>query len=246
MSRNIFSLLLMLALAPAACALTVDELVQKNTEARGGLAALQALKSLKTTGRLSFSQGDSSIELGYVALARRDARWRGELSMQGLSQLTGYAAGQAWMINPFQGRRDPERISAEDTKDYELQADIDGPLVDWRAKGHRVEYLGTEDVDGTEAHKLKITLKNGDIQYRFLDPDYFLDILVVDQMERRGIRREMETELGNYEKVAGVFIPFAQESGPKGEARGQKLVIDKAEPNLAMDDALFIFPQAAQ
>ena len=98
----------------------------------------------------------------------------------------------------------------------------------------------------TEAHKLKITLKNGDIQYRFLDPDYFLDILVVDQMERRGIRREMETELGNYEKVAGVFIPFAQESGPKGEARGQKLVIDKAEPNLAMDDALFIFPQVAQ
>jgi hypothetical protein len=119
-------------------------------------------------------------------------------------------------------------------------------LVDWRQKGHAVEYLGTEDIDGTLAHKLKITLKNGDVQYRYLDPDYFLDILVVDQMTRRGIRRELETELGNYEKVDGVWIPFSQETGARGEPRGQKLVIEKAEANLPMEDALFAFPQAAK
>ena len=166
--------------------------------------------------------------------------------MQGLSQVTGYAAGDAWIINPFQGRRDPERISAEDAKDYEIPADLDGPLVDWRGKGHSVEYLGTEDVDGTLAHKLKITLKNGDIQYRYLDPDYFLEILVVDQMTRRGIRREMETELGNYEKIGGVYIPFSQETGPRGQPRSQKLVIEKAEANVSLDDALFAFPEVAK
>ena len=245
MSRILLSLLLLLSSLPVS-ALTVDELVQKNIDARGGLAALRAINSLKTSGRLAFSQGDFSMELGYVSLARRDARLRNELTMQGLTQVTGYAAGDAWIINPFQGRRDPERISAEDAKDYEVNADLDGPLVDWREKGHRLEYLGTEDVDGTEAHKLKVTLKNGDIQYRYLDPDYFLEILVVDQMQRRGIRRELETELGNYEKVNGVYIPFAMETGPRGQPRGQKLVIEKAEPNVPMDDALFAFPEAAK
>jgi hypothetical protein len=238
--------LVLLLLVSSAQALDVDQLVQKNIEARGGLEALRAMGSLKTTGRLNFSQGDFSMELGYVSLLRRDARLRSELSMQGLTQVTGYVPGDAWIINPFQGRRDPERISAEDQKDFEINADIDGPLVDWRQKGHAVEYLGTEDIDGTLAHKLKITLKNGDVQYRYLDPDYFLDILVVDQMTRRGIRREVETELGNYEKVDGVWIPFSQETGARGEPRGQKLVIEKAEANLPMDDALFAFPQAAK
>lgn len=245
MSRFLLSLLLF-SVVSSAHALTAEELVQKNIDARGGLEALRAINSLKTSGRLAFSQGDFSMELGYVSLARRDARLRNELSMQGLTQVTGYAGGDAWIINPFQGRRDPERISAEDAKDFEVNADLDGPLVDWREKGHRLEYLGTEDIDGTEAHKLKVTLKNGDIQYRYLDPDYFLEILVVDQMLRRGIRRELETELGNYEKVNGVYIPFAMETGPRGQPRGQKLVIEKAEPNVPMDDALFAFPQAAK
>lgn len=245
MSRFLLSLLLF-SVVSSAHALTAEELVQKNIDARGGLEALRAINSLKTSGRLAFSQGDFSMELGYVSLARRDARLRNELSMQGLTQVTGYAGGDAWIINPFQGRRDPERISAEDAKDFEVNADLDGPLVDWREKGHRLEYLGTEDIDGTEAHKLKVTLKNGDIQYRYLDPDYFLEILVVDQMLRRGIRRELETELGNYEKVHGVYIPFAMETGPRGQPRGQKLVIEKAEPNVPMDDALFAFPQAAK
>lgn len=245
MSRFLLSLLLF-SVVSSAHALTAEELVQKNIDARGGLEALRAINSLKTSGRLAFSQGDFSMELGYVSLARRDARLRNELSMQGLTQVTGYAGGDAWIINPFQGRRDPERISAEDAKDFEVNADLDGPLVDWREKGHRLEYLGTEDIDGTEAHKLKVTLKNGDIQYRYLDPDYFLEILVVDQMQRRGIRRELETELGNYEKVNGVYIPFAMETGPRGQPRGQKLVIEKAEPNVPMDDALFAFPQAAK
>ena len=127
MFRILLPLLLWCA-APSVHALGIDDLVQKNIDARGGLAALRAMNSLKTSGRLGFSQGDFSIDLGYTSYARRDTRLRTELSMQGLSQVTGYASGDAWMINPFQGRRDPERISAEDAKDYEIPADLDGPL----------------------------------------------------------------------------------------------------------------------
>jgi outer membrane lipoprotein-sorting protein len=246
MPKKLLYTLLLLATAPAAHALSVDEIVAKNIEARGGLTALQSIKSIKAAGKMNFSGGDFSIELAFVSMNERDNKMRSEATIQGLTQVTAYDGKEAWTINPFQGRRDPERMSAEDSKGMQVSADIDGPLVDWKAKGHVVEYLGTEDVDGTEAHKLKITLKNGDIQYRFLDPDYFLEILIVDQAKRRGIETEMETELGNYEKVNGVYLPFAMESGPKGGQRGQKITIEKAEVNVDIDDGLFSFPQAAK
>jgi outer membrane lipoprotein-sorting protein len=232
--------------ASSASALTVDELVSKNIEARGGIDAIRAIQSIKASGRMNFSGGDFSVDLGFVAMNERDAKVRSEASIQGLTQITAYDGKEAWTINPFQGRRDPERMSAEDAKSLEVQADIDGPLVDWKQKGHQVEYLGTEDMDGTEAHKLKVTLKNGDIQYRYLDPDYFLEILVVNQTRRRGVESEFETEMGNYEKVGGVYMPFAMESGPKGGRRGQKITIEKAEVNVDIDDSQFAFPQAAK
>lgn len=246
MRLNLLAALLLGAFASSASALTVDELVAKNIEARGGLDAIRAIKSIKSTGTMNFSGGDFSLDLGFVSMNERDSKVRTEASIQGLSQVTAYDGKDAWTINPFQGRRDPERMSAEDAKGLEVQADMDGPLVDWKAKGHQVEYLGTEDMDGTLAHKLKITLKNGDIQYSYLDPDYFLEIMVVTQAKRRGVETEMETELGNYEKVAGVYMPMAIESGPKGGKRGQKIHIDKAEANVDLDDALFTFPQAAK
>jgi outer membrane lipoprotein-sorting protein len=246
MRMQLTAAILLGALASNASALTVDELVSKNIEARGGIDAIRAIQSIKASGRMNFSGGDFSIDLGFASLNERDAKVRIEATIQGLTQITAYDGKEAWTINPFQGRRDPERMSAEDSKGLEVQSDIDGPLVDWKRKGHQVEYLGTEDMDGTEAHKLKIALKNGDIQYRYLDPDYFLEILVVDQSKRRGVETEMETELGNYEKVAGVYMPFAMESGPKGGRRGQKITIEKAEANVDIDDSLFAFPQAAQ
>lgn len=249
MHRILLALFLLGALAPPASAdtqsaITVDELVAKNIEARGGLEAIRAIHSVRATGSMNFSSGDFSLDLGFVTMNERDAKIRTEAALQGLTQTMAYDGKDAWRIDPFQGRRDPERLSDEDSKGLELQADMDGPLVDWKQKGHQVQYLGTEDMDGTEAYKLKITLKNGDIQYRFLDPEYFLEILIVDQVKRRGIESEMETELGNYEKVAGVYWPFSIESGPKGGQRGQKITINKIEPNVDLDDALFAFPQA--
>lgn len=236
----------LLALSPAVHALSVDELVERNIEARGGIEALRAIKSIKSSGTMNFSGGDFSIELALVSLSERDGKVRSEASLQGLTQVSAYDGNEAWTINPFQGRLDAERMSADDAKGLEVQADLDGPLVDWKQKGHQVSYLGVEDVDGTEAHKLKVQLKNGDVQYRYLDPDYFLEIRVSDQVKRRGVESETETDLGNYEKVNGVFMPFAMESGPKGGPKGQKIQIKTAEVNVDIDDSLFVFPQPAK
>ncbi|MCE3002807.1 MAG: hypothetical protein LW860_08940 [Xanthomonadaceae bacterium] len=226
----------------AACAQTVDELVAKHVEARGGLAAIQAMKSTRATGRMNFSGGDFSVELGYAGTVLGGVGCRSEVSLQGLTAITAFDGKEGWNISPFQGRRDPERMSAEDAKSLEYCADLAGPLVDWKAKGHQVDYLGTEDVDGTEAHKLKVTLANGNVQFVYLDPDYFLEIRTLSQSTVRGVKQEQETDVGNYEQVAGVWIPFSIESGPKGGPKGQKITLDKVEANVDIDPAQFAFP----
>ena len=136
-------------------------------------------------------------------------------------------------------------MSADDTKSLMEEAEIDGPLVDWKTKGSTVEYLGTEDVDGTLAHKLKVVRKNGDVTFVYLDPDAFLEIRKTTQRVEQGAQVEVETDVSDYEKIAGVFLPFSIESGRKGDPDKQKIIIDKAEGNIPVDDAIFRFPTAS-
>ncbi|MBV9007669.1 MAG: hypothetical protein JO354_00670 [Verrucomicrobia bacterium] len=225
--------------------LSVDELVAKNIEAKGGAAALNALQSLKLTGKLIVNFG-TSIELTYTEIKKRPDQIRTEASLQGMTAIEAFDGKEGWRIQPFQGRKDPEKMSADDTKSLVEDAKIDGPLVDWKEKGSTVEYLGTEDVDGTEAHKLKVTRKNGDVTFVYLDPDAFLEIRTVSQRIEHGAQIEVVTDIGDYEKVGGAFIPFSRESGSRGSSEKEKVVIEKGEPNAAIDDAIFHFPSTAQ
>jgi hypothetical protein len=175
-------------------------------------------------------------------LKARPNKVRTEATLQGMTAVNAFDGKEGWRISPFQGRKDPEKMSADDVKELMEDAEIDGPLVDWKAKGSAVEYLGTEDVEGTAAHKLKVTRQNGDVSFVYLDPDHFLEIRVLTQRVQHGAQVEEETELGDYEQVNGVFVPFAIDSGRKGDPDKQKIVIEKAEPNVPVDDAVFRFP----
>jgi len=220
---------------------TVDELVAKNIEAKGGATALKSLQTLRSTGKLLVNvQGQ--IELGYLETKKRPDEVRTEASIQGMTQIQAYDGKDGWRISPFFGRKDPERMSADDVKAVVEDTEIDGPLGDWKAKGSTVEYLGTEDVDGTPAHKLKVVRKNGDVSFVYLDPDHFLEIRIVTQRVRHGAHEEIETDLGDYEKAGGVFVPTSIAVGSKGSADKQAVVVDKVEANVPVDDTIFHFP----
>lgn len=221
---------------------TVDELVSKNIEAKGGTDALHALQSLRLSGKLLVNEGQ--IELAYLQTKERPGELRTEATLQGMTQVEAYDGKEGWKISPFQGRKDPEKMSADDLKPLMEDAEIDGPLVDWKAKGSTIDYLGTEEVDGTLAHKLKVVRKNGDVSFVYLDPDHFLEIRVLTGRVKHGAYEEVETDLGDYEKTAGVFVPTSIESGRKGDPDKQKILIDKVEANVPVDEATFHFPPA--
>src|SRR5947208_5723337 len=220
---------------------TVDELVAKNIGAKGGATALNNLQTLRSTGKLLVPvQG--RIELAYLQTRKRPDEVRTEASLQGMTQIEAYDSKEGWKISPFFGRKDPERMSADDVKALVEDTEIDGPLADWKNKGSTVEYLGTEDVDGTPAHKLKVVRKNGDVSFVYLDPDHFLEIRIVTQRVRHGAYEEVETDLGDYEQAGGVFVPTSIEVGRKGAPDKQVVVIDKLEANVPVDDTIFHFP----
>jgi hypothetical protein len=242
---------LLIAFIPAALAVsavfaldesqpTVDELVSKNIEAKGGAAGLRDLQTVRFTGKLLVQEGQ--IQLSYMQIKKRPDESRTEASLQGMTQIEAYDGKEGWRVSPFFGRRDPERMSADDVKALVEDAELDGPLVDWQAKGNTVEYLGTEDVDGTPAHKLKVTRKNGDVSFVYLDPDHFLEIRILTQRTRHGAYEEVETDLGDYEKAGGVFVPTSIEFGRKGAPDKQRIIIDKVEANVPVDDTIFHFP----
>ena len=222
---------------------TLDELVTKNIEAKGGAEALRALQSLRSNGKLIVNEGQ--LQLEYAQTKKRPGEVRSELSLQGMTAVQAYDGKEGWKISPFQGRKDPEKMSADDVKPLMEEAEIDGPLVDWKAKGSTLEYLGREDVEGTSAYKIKVVRKNGDVSFVYLDPDHFLEIRILTQRIEHGAQEEVETDVGDYEKIGGVFVPFSVESGRKGDPDKQKIVIEKAEANVPVDDAIFHFPATA-
>jgi hypothetical protein len=157
--RNGIGLLLagVLLGAGAARALTADEVVARNLQARGGAAKLAAVRSLRLTGTVSFTFGDNKIDAQWAALQKRPGMVRTEISLQGLTAVDAYDGRDGWEVQPFWGRRDAHRTSADEAKDLQRNAEIGGPLAAAAEKGHRIEYVGTDDLDGTPAHKLRVT-----------------------------------------------------------------------------------------
>jgi hypothetical protein len=224
-----------------AFAQTADELVAKNSQARGGLEKIKTIQSLRMTG--SFDASGFKAVVGQES--KRPNLLRQTFAVQGMTQVQVYDGASAWQISPFGGKKDPELMGEDDSRGLIEDADFDGPLVDAAAKGNSVEYLGHDQVDGDDAYKLKVTLKNGDILYYFLDPDTYLEIQIEKQMFIRGSVRESVTLLGSYKPVNGVMYPFSIESGSKNDPDGRgKITLTKIEANVAIDDKSFKMPSA--
>ena len=223
----------------AAEAQTAEELINKNIAAKGGMAAVKAITSLRMTGRLE--QQGVTLLIGSDQKPENLVRQTG--TIQGMTQVQAYDGSTGWQINPFSGRRDPERMGEDDTRDMVESSDFYGPLVDYQKKGNTVEYLGHTAVDGDDALLLKVTLKNGDILKYFLDPDTYLEIRTEKQMFVRGSVHESFNNLGSYKKVNGVYYPFSVESGsPRHPADAQKITYTKIEANIPIPDSEFKMP----
>lgn len=223
----------------AAFSQTAEELVNKNIEAKGGLDKIKAVKTWRMTGKVV--NGGTTAIVGQENM--RPNLVRETFSLQGMTAVQAYDGSTGWQVQPFGGRKDPALMGEDDLRDLLIDSDLEGPLVSYQEKGNVVEYLGHDVVDGDDALRLKVTLKNGDIVYYYLDPDTYLEIRKETQEFIRGSVRENAFEYGSYKPVAGVMYPFSIASGPKNDPTSwQSVSVEKIETNVSLNAADFAVP----
>jgi outer membrane lipoprotein-sorting protein len=239
MTRRILALFFSLAFlfCAQASAQSVDEIIKKHLEARGGVEKIKAIKSLKASGKI-LQQG---LEIPISLQQKRPNKVRLDATFQGKTQTQAYDGQVGWKVNPFQGSPDPEKVAGDELKDLEEQADIDGALVDYKQKGHAVELVGKEDLEGSPVYKLKVTLKSGDVRHVYLDADKYLELKLTSKRKTPGGEMEIESFPGNYKPVNGVLFPFSIENKVGGNTL-YTITVDKIEVDTNVDDAVFKMP----
>lgn len=218
--------------------LTIDEILSKNAEAKGGLDKLRALKSIKFTGKMTLGGG---MEAPINMSKKRPEMMRMDFTIQGMTGTQAYDGSTGWMLMPFMGKKDAEPMSADALKEVKDMADFDGPFIDYAKKGYKVELLGKADVEGTPAYKVKVD-RDGQETVVYIDAESFLEIKAEAKRKVQGQEVEGETIYGNYQEFGGLLFPMSIEMKAKGMPAGQTITLEKVEINPEIGDDVFKMP----
>jgi hypothetical protein len=229
-----------LVVPPSLTAQTVDEIVARHVAARGGREALAAVKTVRMTGLATAGPGREAIVRREIA---RPGRIRTEFVFQGTTGVWAWDGSAGWRVSPLDGRFDPEAMPAEEAAQVAEQADVEGPLVDWRAKGHAVELVGKAALPGGPAHRLKVTLRSGSVRHVWVDAATGLVVRTESARKARGREVVLETVFGDYRETAGVAFARSIETGVAGRPRRLQVVVETVEVNPALDDSRFQMPR---
>jgi outer membrane lipoprotein-sorting protein len=224
----------------AAAAQTVDEIVAKHLAGRGGREALAAVKTLRMTGRASAGPGREAIVRREIS---RPGKIRTEFVFQGTTGVYAFDGKQGWRVSPLDGSFDAEPLPDDEAAASAEQADIEGPLVDWKAKGHKVELVGTASLPGGPAHELKVTLKSGAVRRVFVDAATGFIVRMESTRRVRGHDVALETDFGDYRKTDGVAFPYSVEGSARGRPNRLRIVVDSVEVNPRLDESRFTMPR---
>jgi hypothetical protein len=240
--RRILVLIATLVLfALPASAQSVDDIIAHYLKTVGGIDKIQSVKTLRRTGKFI---GGGGFEAAILQENKRGNLVREEFALQGMVGINAYDGKTGWKVEPWNGKKDAEALSEEEMKSILEDADFDGPLVNYKQKGNKVEFGGRDTFEGTDTFKLKVTIPNGDTYVIYLDTDYYVPIKIDTKRIVRGAEREYETVLGDYKAVAGWYLPYSVEIGNKGSQDKAKTVFEKIEANVAIDDGRFSMPIA--
>jgi hypothetical protein len=223
--------------------LTAAQIVEKNVAARGGLQAWRAVQTLSMSGKLE-AGGTQNTELPFSLEMKRPRKTRLELQFNGQTAVQVYNGANGWKLRPFLNRRQVEPYTPDELKAASMQADLDGPLMDYSGKGTKVEVQGIQPVEGRQAYNLKLTLKNGQVEHIWVDAQTFLDVKV-DGTPRRldGKYHPVATYYRDFRPVKGLMVPYVLETAVEGVQRTEKIKIENVVVNPKLEDSRFAKPQ---
>jgi hypothetical protein len=218
---------------------TAEEIVGRYVTARGGMEKLKALKTLRQEGRINAGAGRDGLVMREI---KRPGKIRFEFTVQGITSVFASDGQRGWKVNPLEGEMSRQPLPEEALVDAREQADIDGPLVDWKSKGSRIELVGRESVGGHDAWKLKLTLKSGGVLTAYVEVKSSTLVRTDATRLVRGRRVLVQTTFGDYRKTEGILFPHLVEIRAAGRPQLVRIVVDKVEVNPPLSDARFTPP----
>jgi len=222
-------------LAAAASAQTVDDVVRRYLDARGGIVKLRSVQSLRLTGTMELP----GVSAPFVLELKRPNKMRTEFTVEGQKGIRAYDGRTAWEQLPLPGEK-PRAMAPDDAAEARAQADVDlSPLIDAAAKGYTVELLGRDRLPGGDTWTLLVRGREGSPRTLHLDARTHLVVETLDRRNVDGKDVEFVTEVGDYRSEEGLVFPHRIEVGPRASAERQRLVIHKIEVNPVLDDARF-------
>ncbi|MEM1264199.1 MAG: hypothetical protein AAGH76_17500 [Pseudomonadota bacterium] len=233
-----------LAFAGSAAAADLDEVLACNYETLGGLDDIKAVESARMTGTMTMGPMQAPFKIEFL----RPNNIRLEFEIQGMTAVQAYDGETGWAVMPFLGKTTPEEMADDQLKDVQEMAEWDGPLVDWQEKGHSVELIGTEDVEGTEAYALKVVRAGTeDESTYYLDTEYCLPFLTKGTREIQGNEMAISQTIGDYKEVGAIVLAHSMISsiGEGPAAAQQAITIETAELNVSdLSAERFAMPEA--
>lgn len=226
-----------LALPSMTAAQTVEEIIAKNIEAKGGIETLQATKSVRMTG--SLESPSAPMPMTITLEAKRPNLMRREMRMGEQSMVSAFDGTTAWVK---QGNGPARILSGPEAEQLAQGAEFDSVFLNYKEAGHKVELLGKEQVNGKPAHHLRVTRKEGPVQDYYIDVASGLEVKMSMKTEQAGIELDVDTELSDYRNVDGRMVPFKMRQFTNGKPAGE-ITFKSVEFNVPLDDAQFEPPK---
>jgi outer membrane lipoprotein-sorting protein len=237
-ARSFGIALTLVVLAAVARAQTVDEIIAKNLESRGGLEKWKSIQSMKVTGTID--SGGRAI--GLTAWSKRPNLSRQEMVFQGQQMVQAFDGTHVWVLAPGAADNKPQEIKGAQADLARAQAEFDSVLIDYKEKGNKVELVGKESDEGHDVYHLRVTRKGGDVQNYYLDADTGIERKITSTL--KGPNRETATatiEFGDFRDVDGLKAPFSIKNVIDGKLISQ-VTVSKVEFNVPIADSLFQMP----
>jgi outer membrane lipoprotein-sorting protein len=231
------------AAVPDVPALSAAQIVDKDVAAKGGLAAWRAVQTMSFSGKME-AGGKQNTQLPVLLEMKRPHKSRVEIEFQNDKAIQVYDGVKGWKYRPYLGRNDVEPFSPQELEAASWEDDLDGPLVDYASKGTKVDLEGVEKVEGRDAYKLKLTLKDGKVRHLWVDTQTFLEVKTEGSPRRMdGRMRHVEIFYRDYKNVNGLMVPHVLETAVQGVKRSYKMVFETVLVNPKLDDSLFVAPK---
>ena len=266
---------------PAKAQLSAAQIVDKYVAASGGLQAWRAVQSLSLAGKLGVGGNQRAslnvpnanpvpdgaspvvshrrveeVQVPFLMELKRPRKLRFELQFNGQTAVQVYDGVNGWKLKPFLNRSEVEPYTAAEMKLASMKSDLDGPLMDYAAKGNRVELAGDEKVEGRDTYKLKLTMKNGQVLHVWIDSQSFLETKIEGTPRRLdGVDHPVEVYFREYRAVDGLQMPFVLETKVLPVTKNafglrdtpvpvERITVEKIQVNPKIEESQFSKPVA--